>query len=190
MLQAADDLFVEVGYNKTTVDMIAERAEVGVATVYKYFTNKMNIAVELLRPELEKAFAQGEAILKNPPPDPADAVVELIGCYYQLRNNWNDTSVLKAIEHYHTTSGENAVHDLVLWANQKVLEQIKGLLFVFADRGALNKELNFDDVTAIIFALFDHHYQTHVFSPSGSGEQVFIDISRRLAVLFEPWRAG
>jgi AcrR family transcriptional regulator len=48
MLDVARDLYVANGYAGTTIEAIAERAEVGVQTVYFTFNNKRNILKEIV----------------------------------------------------------------------------------------------------------------------------------------------
>ena len=73
MLAAARTLFVERGYSRSTMEAIAERAEVGVATVYTYFANKEGVFAELARMDMSELKAEGEAVLEDLPADPAAA---------------------------------------------------------------------------------------------------------------------
>jgi AcrR family transcriptional regulator len=52
ILDASAALFVERGYHATTVDSIAERADVAVETVYKRFKNKANLLNAILEPAI------------------------------------------------------------------------------------------------------------------------------------------
>lgn len=67
LLRSAEHLFVTQGYHQTSVEAIAERAEVSVGTVYFYFKNKEELLVKLfsegvytLRKILGKAFLNAE----------------------------------------------------------------------------------------------------------------------------------
>lgn len=48
IIQAAFDLFAERGIDSVTIDMIAEKAEVGKGTIYKHFTSKNEIFATLI----------------------------------------------------------------------------------------------------------------------------------------------
>ncbi|MNZ33050.1 HTH-type transcriptional repressor Bm3R1 [compost metagenome] len=54
IMQAALVLFSERGYDGTTVPMIAEKAQVGAGTIYRYFENKERLVNELFQSCLEK----------------------------------------------------------------------------------------------------------------------------------------
>ncbi len=49
ILDAAERLFLEHGYEKTTVDRVAERAEVSKGLVYLYFANKQELFMAMTR---------------------------------------------------------------------------------------------------------------------------------------------
>lgn len=49
ILAAASDLFQEHGYENTSIQQIAERADTGVGTLYGYFRSKEDILREVLR---------------------------------------------------------------------------------------------------------------------------------------------
>src|SRR3990172_13271167 len=95
MLKAAEEIIGEVGFSHATMDEIANRSGVGVATVYKYFGNKVNILESIIRPSLERAFTEAEIIINNPPADPGVAAAELIYKYRYLRDDWSDRSLLR-----------------------------------------------------------------------------------------------
>lgn len=46
ILETALDLFSEVGFDQTTMEQIAARAEVGIATLYRYFPTKDRILLD------------------------------------------------------------------------------------------------------------------------------------------------
>lgn len=67
LLRAAEHLFVKQGYHETSVENIADRAEVSVGTVYFYFKNKEELLMKLfsegvytLRVTLGQAFLKAE----------------------------------------------------------------------------------------------------------------------------------
>ena len=72
ILSAAEVLFAEKGFRKTSVDAIADQAEVSVGTVYFYFKNKEELLIHLfdeslhlLRSILGKAFENAESPSKG-----------------------------------------------------------------------------------------------------------------------------
>jgi len=68
LLDAAEHVFLERGYDEVTVDDIAAEAEVAKGTLYLYFKNKHDLLMDLLhrrrRPILQ-AFGEAQADAKN-----------------------------------------------------------------------------------------------------------------------------
>lgn len=58
ILQAARSLFAELGYDATTTRAIAERAGVGVGTVFAHYPDKNHLLGETLRHEIQQVLAQ------------------------------------------------------------------------------------------------------------------------------------
>lgn len=69
--QAARELFSKQGYEKTTTRQIADRAGIGVGTLFVYFPTKRDLLFEMFRSEVrgvnEAAFADLEAELVGAP---------------------------------------------------------------------------------------------------------------------------
>lgn len=53
IVDVALDLFIEQGYDETTMEQIAERAEVGNTTLYRYFPSKDLLILERLRQSID-----------------------------------------------------------------------------------------------------------------------------------------
>ena len=81
ILAAAARLLSEKGFQATSVEEIAELAEVGVATVYNYFNTKADVVMALLNDELGELLEDGQRIVLWPPADAPEAVSRLITSY-------------------------------------------------------------------------------------------------------------
>lgn len=84
ILEAAEELFANFGYEKTSVKRIAERAELSVGRIYNHFDSKASIFRELMEGHMRELHTRGdEASDPNDPP------------LRQLRNR-----IAAAIEHF------------------------------------------------------------------------------------------
>ena len=81
ILGAANALIGEKGYDETSVEEIAARAEVGVATVYNYFGSKNELLHALLASYIESELARGATVLSDPPQDMVEGMASLFGAY-------------------------------------------------------------------------------------------------------------
>jgi AcrR family transcriptional regulator len=78
---AASALFAAQGYAKTTMQEIADSADLAVGTLYNYFRAKPELLAAILRRETEDLLTAGERIFERPSPTPAEAVSELFDAY-------------------------------------------------------------------------------------------------------------
>ena len=97
ILAAGRRLFTRNGYATTSMEVIAELAEVGIATVYNYFGSKGRLLADILQTEFDLLFAQGEALLKQAPEDPDKGVLSLIAIYQKFQDNWQHRDLLIAV---------------------------------------------------------------------------------------------
>lgn len=61
ILQAASQLFHEHGFEETSIQQIAERADTGVGTLYGYFASKEDLLREVLRASRDESVARYRA---------------------------------------------------------------------------------------------------------------------------------
>lgn len=63
ILDAASDLFAEVGYQRMTIDEVARRANLGKGTIYLYFESKQDLALSIVDRLNDKLRSRLRAIL-------------------------------------------------------------------------------------------------------------------------------
>lgn len=187
ILGAASDIMARKGYARTTMQQIASKAGVGVATVYKHFGTKANILEAIIRPSLETAFAEAEKVIAQPPGDPGAAVAALIDRYRYLRDDWKDRRLLKVLSVLETEQVE-VLRRLIATTNARTQQQIRDLLLVLKGRGDIDRDLSVDDATSVIFCIFNQHYEIFVSDESIPASRLFADLGRRLRMLFDDWR--
>lgn len=98
ILGAASQLFAESGFAAATMDQIAERAEVNVATVYYYYPNKeilylacLERAINVVLPKLEAASRRAKSSRER--------LRKLVRAYYQFfRDHPESQSVIQCLQ--------------------------------------------------------------------------------------------
>jgi AcrR family transcriptional regulator len=65
ILQAASEVFGEVGYHHMTIDEVARRANLGKGTIYLYFESKQELALSLLGRMSQRVRDQHRATLRS-----------------------------------------------------------------------------------------------------------------------------
>lgn len=75
VLDAADALFRDQGYEETKIEEIAEAASVASATVYNYFKTKPNLLMEIALRHLRAALPERRDFIRNLPEDPVEGII-------------------------------------------------------------------------------------------------------------------
>ncbi|MGE5606159.1 MAG: TetR/AcrR family transcriptional regulator [Bacteroidota bacterium] len=86
ILKAAIDLFSENGFERTTVDEIAARANVGKGTIYLYFANKEQIFIAIIESGVQYILNRMNEIL-NQPGDFRERLQDLLRQHLQFAEN-------------------------------------------------------------------------------------------------------
>jgi len=188
MLDAAEKIIANVGYTKATMEAIAVRAGIGVATVYTYFGSKAGLIEALIRPDMDLALEEAAKIIANPPGNAADAMVQLIDKYRLLRNDWSNRRLLRAMSILGDDS-EPALAALVNEADTSVQRQIRDLLLVLKGRGDIARGLDLEDATSVLFCVFNQHYATFITHEEITAERMFADLARRIALVMQGYQS-
>lgn len=163
MFKATRELLLSEGYDKTTMEAIAERAEVGVATVYKYFGTKDELVMELVRGDMVKMLEDVSKIVADPPADLADAVVAVLAVPGNLQLAREGTRekarslVRHVIDEMWHKQGE-VRRKFARWASIELQARIEAVLLDFQLRGKLKRNVDVKDAAHIIYMLFDYNY--------------------------------
>jgi AcrR family transcriptional regulator len=78
LLDAAAEVFDEVGYDKATTSMVAERAAVSPGTFYRWFPDKATLADALAERYLEDMGEMYRSLLDSDPDEPAAELVSRV----------------------------------------------------------------------------------------------------------------
>lgn len=184
MLEAARILFVEHGYNRATMDAIADRAGVGVATVYTYFSSKEGVFAELARTDMAELRAAGEEALKALPADPVDAVLRLLDIYVRA-HDYVSYEVIRDFTIGARTNGP--LREVAQWITEWKLKQLTSALEMAQRAGKLSGALPARDAAQIICDLLDRYYER---ATSEENDRRALGILKRSTkLLFADWRA-
>jgi AcrR family transcriptional regulator len=183
MLVAARTLFVECGYTKTTMDAIADRAEVGVATVHTYFSTKEGLFAELARMDMSELQQEGEALLVQLPPDPVEAVKALLNIYMKVQNYISFDVVRDFVSE---SRKQGPMHEVASWINHWQMDQVTKILEQGRATGTISETLPLQELSSIIIDML-HLYYDQVMSGKDNKRQ-YEKLNQRIELLFADWR--
>lgn len=188
ILAAATRLFEQLGYADTTMEAVAEKAGVGVATVYNHFRTKVGIAREIIAPDLMRVWALNEKVIADPPRDPAEAVLALVRNFQTAFDNWRFRRLLRALT-LPPQGGEAAVmQELVDWSDQQAEQQFRDLLRALQLRGLIHRDADVKRMATIVFATFNHEFLLYLTHDDLPTRRVFSDLEALVRAMFQPWR--
>lgn len=129
ILDAADGVFAELGFDKATMEQIADRAETSIGSVYQFFPNKTALFESLCGRYLERAQELFEGLLVDISPD--QSWMELVDI--AIDSFWKfhvDLPGFRAVwAHQNISPSLLAASDVV---NQAIAERSENVLATFA----------------------------------------------------------
>lgn len=141
ILDAALEVFSEFGFHHATVDEIAERADVGKGTLYRYFANKETLFNELVRLRLEELERTAVAIW-----DERDDVLTMISKYLRIYFEFFDRNQhLYRVIVQERPDVSHQVQDLYLKKIMRRTPHLKRKIYEATQRGVL-KDVGFQTV--------------------------------------------
>ncbi|MDH2435466.1 helix-turn-helix domain containing protein [Pokkaliibacter sp. MBI-7] len=152
--QSAVRLFEQQGFSATTVEQIAREAGVSSPTVFKYFSSKQEILLEMLREQDHKAIVDVTEIIDQFD-DPLDAMCEL-----ERRLITNSLQILPAafwreVLPIILTGGNNELPEAYQASNAQLQREIQHLLERLQKRGKLRADA---DIASAAFLLNDYSH--------------------------------
>lgn len=184
IIDAARKLIVENGYTKTSMERIAEEAEVGVATLYKYFGTKDALIKELAYPELKKTLVSAKEVLADLPSGAIQATQKLLRCYMVHTDSWEDKKLLRLFAVPFSPEYRTAFDEVVLYGDSMVKGQLNELVTRLQGRGDLPEAIDAQHISDIIFAIFNQEFISCVMSDTADPADSFKKIDRSVEVLF------
>ncbi len=188
ILAASRLLFRKLGYYKTSLAEIADKADVSVGTIYTYFGSKGAIYHELVQPLMAEVGAKADRVIKSPPTDPIEAMLALFDAL-RFTKEWQNLNLLKGLDPSQKDPEQDSYIDQTQReAHDLVIRKVYSLLVRMQVAGTIREDLDLDDATFLLGTLMRSHLSLFV---GAGGELPFAEhvrmLSRRVRLLFEPW---
>lgn len=152
IIKAAMLLISEKGYRNTSIEEIAEKAEVGPATVYNYFGTKSEIFISIFNRKIEVLLRKGAAVLDSPPAGAEEAVYKLAETYFHSFSDNFDRQLLREV--FVTVLIEQlSIRKKVISLEYELMAQFGKLMEIIKQRGQINAGTDTADVATIVYTL-------------------------------------
>jgi AcrR family transcriptional regulator len=187
VLDVASELFIAQGFRATTLSAIAEKAGVGVATLFRYFRTKEGVLAALSRRDIEKTLARAREVAAAPAADPADAVFAICAAIFEMHRMPSTRIRGQTRIWLLIPTGHPETDEVVTSSDRELQDVILSLLTHYRTIGRLYPRLDLHDLTIVIFAVFYHHYLSVALDPTMKIEPVLSALKKRIQVLFTAW---
>lgn len=174
IVQSASDLFARDGYNETSIEAIARRADVAVGTVYNYFQNKPALLMRVLTSGRSESLQASAALANAPPDDPVEAVYQLV--YAQMHGaNRHDKKLWRVIHATAALEPEAFGLDYFI-GKEQFTDHIIQLLETLRDRGQTQEDINIEAAAKTIKYVASEVFRRYVANDCISIEDAAIDL--------------
>lgn len=181
VVEAARELFEEVGYEETTIRMVAERASVSVGSVFTTFESKVDIFNFILFQKFEALFAELKRIAPYLKGSARDRIASLMSIAYGVECRQLELM----ISHLSASNGwPQRIED----EHNKRRDRLMGLFREVLEHGVANRELRSDaDLDVLIQILFDVYSRNYrrAYYEGLTPEALSALTERQLGLLFD-----
>jgi AcrR family transcriptional regulator len=189
LLQAAAELFRERGYDRTRMEDIATLADVSTPTVYNYFATKQGVLTELLKQDRLDQQEPVEAVLRDPPDDPAEALAQLIHTNMAPLRRTEDKllwrEMLAAIVRAHDHEQDEFDSNRTIFKRH-----IERLLGHFVKIGRISPSIPLAQAAELIYAINAYDLR-HLLAAESHTPEMIRDMARsQMALLLAGWEIG
>jgi AcrR family transcriptional regulator len=181
VVQAARDLFDEIGYEETTIRMVAERACVSVGSVFTTFESKVDIFNHILFEKFELLFAELHRIAPYLKGTARDRITSLMSIAYGVECQQLDLM----ISHLAASHGwPRRIEEESNKRHGRLLGLFREALEYGVAAGEVRADIDLDLFVDMLFAVYLRNYRTASYETL-TPEQLSALTERQISILFQ-----
>lgn len=155
VLEAARDLFDQVGYEETTIRAIADRAGVSVGSVFTTFASKAEILGQVMAARIDLLASELDRVVPHLRGDVCDRVSSLLGIHYEFQMQRPKLFLAYVATAYSMTRARGY---RPVGANPGLRLPIINILQGGIDRGELRPDIDIDVAVRSVAAIYAFNY--------------------------------
>lgn len=188
IVEAAAELFSGQGYEATSIEAIARRADVAVGTVYNYFQNKPALLMRVLTTGRSESIDASTAILDDPPDDPAEAVYQLLLAQMTGATR-HDKGLWRVIHGTAAVEPEAFGRDYFL-GKETFKDFIAALLTTLQDRGRIDPATDIEAAALTLKFVASETFRRYVVDHYKTIEEASADLRMMIELIVGRARSG
>jgi AcrR family transcriptional regulator len=186
VLEAARDLFNDVGYEETTIRAIAERAGVSVGSVFTTFASKAEVLSHVMEHRLADLYAEFDRVVPFLRGTTADRLCSIFAIHYEF-----ETRRVKLFLAHIAASYSPSIDPGVTpyGRNEPLTQMLREVLDEGARRGEIRGDLDQQLAIDILKAIYAWNYRMAACS-GGKGDAAAMSaaMDRQILAIAEGWK--
>lgn len=182
ILDAARERMTAHGYDATTIESVAARADVSVGTVYNYFDSKRALLLGIMADATDRVAEQAAPLVAAPGDDGLAAVRALLHRYADAMAQLDPSLLRHAVAVSIIAPPEVAAEAMRL--DEILLAQTAALVAALQERDAITRALAAEQVAFVLYGAFAVAMLLWATLPGATAETLTQTLDAQLAVVF------
>jgi AcrR family transcriptional regulator len=185
IIKVASEIFDEKGYEKTSINEIANKANLGVGTVYNYFPSKDIIFVESIEKKFDmdsKYMVDINQFVNKEVTVIIIGYIEKFGKSIRIIPKW----LLKEL--FRITIGNKKNEKLLMKLAKidfKFIDKLEEIFIVLKKENRLDHDFNVKSMAEIIYSIYAFEFLMYLYQESISFDDMSENIKNKIYILFE-----
>lgn len=184
VLEAARDLFNEIGYDETTIRAIAERAGVSVGSVFTTFSSKADVLSQVMDDRVEALYAELERMLRHMRGSTRDRIASMFAIHYDFECRRVKLFLAHIAASYSTSLDTTTVP---YGRNARFKGLVLDLLTDGVERGDIRTDADLDLILDTLMAAYAWNYRLAA-QQTADATQLSAIMERQVHLLFDGLR--
>lgn len=183
ILDAATRLIEAQGWENTSMEEVAERAEVGVATVYNYFGSKVDLVQAIFARYVDEQIEAGRKVISNCPADVVDGITLLFSAYVDgIAHRFGR----KLMQEFFAIglSRQFSYGKDVMPVKMRIIEQMGELVELYHRQGQIDHDISKDEAAMLCYSAVSIPLMLYVVLPDMALDDAKKAMRRNLKLIF------
>ncbi|MFI4935047.1 MAG: TetR/AcrR family transcriptional regulator [Caulobacterales bacterium] len=181
VLDAARDLFEEIGYDEATIRLIAKRAGVSVGSVFTTFRSKAHVLSQVMQDRLSDLYAEMDRLLPHLRGSSADRCRSMFAVHYAFEMR-RARLFLAFIAAAYDWRAESEVP--VFGSNPHLRGMVRDCLVNGVARGDVRADIDFELAVDLLIAAYAWNYRLAA-AEGADSERLIAAMDRQIGVIFD-----
>lgn len=186
VLEAARDLFNEIGYDETTIRAIAERAGVSVGSVFTTFASKAEVLSHVMNHRLGELYAEFDRVVPFLRGSTADRLCSIFAIHYEFETRRVKLFLAHIAASYNPSNDPGVTP---YGRNPRLTEMLLDVLREGVRRGEVREDLDLPLIADTLKAAYAWNYRMAAAAGGGlPAAQMSAVMDKQIAMIAEGWK--